>query len=98
MSYLNLPRKKVTIEQYFRPDQAPLNVFDTFEMQTSTVPTIGILKKDQYGDISVDNLELDVKSTLDIDNNYNDDFKKISSKIVEKLNEIKEELLMNCME
>jgi hypothetical protein len=89
MSYINLPKKKVTIEQYFRPDQAPLNVFDVFEMETSTVPTIGILKKDQYGDISVDNLELDVKSTLDIDNNYNDDFKKISSKIVEKLNEKK---------
>lgn len=89
MTTFNSTKKKVTIEQYFRPDKAPLDIFNVFEMPENTVPTIGILKKDQYGDISVDNLELDVKSTLDIENNYNDDFLNISSKIVEKLNEKK---------
>ena len=47
---------------------------------------VGLIVKDEYG-LVLQKFDISRKDKLDLNKNYNDDFKKISKKIVNKLNE-----------
>ena len=47
---------------------------------------VGLIVKDEYG-LVLQKFDISRKNKLDLNKNYNDDFKKISKKIVNKLNE-----------
>ena len=52
----------------------------------STNKKVGLIIKDEYG-LVLQKFDISRKDKLDLNKNYNDDFKKISKKLVNKLNE-----------
>lgn len=80
-----LDKNKLRITQYFKNSEVPF-IFEEFVYDKANASSIGILKKNSYGDIEVDYIELKVSTTLDVDQYYNDDFAFFKDKFVEKLN------------
>ena len=65
--------------------QSLLDGIEKFKID-STNKKVGLIVKDEYG-LVLQKFDISRKDKLNLSKNYNDDFKKISTKIVKKLNE-----------
>ena len=59
---------------------------EKFKIDSTSNKKVGLIIKDEYG-LILQKFDISRKDKLNLSKNYNDDFKKISRKIVKKLNE-----------
>lgn len=81
----NINQTKIKVTEFFKNNSCP-HKFEEYIHALNNNSTIGILKKNSFGEIEVDNIELILKTDLDPKNHYNDDFDYFKQKFIEKLN------------